>query len=131
MTDIRFIDSLKVGAYAVNQTGQGGDSTIIENNVNNYIITATGLDQTVRGESELQFDSVNLGIGGAPSGLARLEIYHTGSVDNLILIKNTETNTGIKIDKQGIFQLLEFTSLPNAVAGGIIYSNNNFFVGIE
>jgi hypothetical protein len=126
MSDIRFIDSLKVGAYTLEET-----YTNIINNVNNYIITATGEDDTLQGEPELQFDSVNLAIGGAPSGLARLEIYHTGSIDNLVLIRNTETNTGIKIDNQGIFQLLEFTTLPNAVAGGIVYSGNNFFVGME
>jgi hypothetical protein len=126
MSDIRFIDSIKVGAYTVEQT-----NVTINNNVDNYIITATGDVDTFQGEPELQFDSVNLAIGGAPSGLARLEIYHTGSVANLLLIKNTNTNAGIQVNNEGIFQLLEFSSLPNAVAGGIVYSSNEFYVGIE
>jgi hypothetical protein len=126
MSDIRFIDSLKVGAYSIEQTNVN-----INNNVNNYVITATGDVDTFQGEPELQFDSVNLAIGGAPSGLARLEIYHTGSVTNLLLIKNTDTNTGVQINNEGIFQLLEFSSLPNSVAGGIVYSSNEFYVGIE
>jgi len=126
MSDIRFIDSLKVGAYTIEET-----YTNISNNVNNYVITATGEVDTFRGNPELQFDSVNLAIGGAPSGLARLEIYHTGSVTNLLLIKNTDTNTGVQINNEGIFQLLEFSSLPNAVVGGIVYSSNEFYVGIE
>jgi hypothetical protein len=126
MSDIRFIDSLKVGAYAV----EGGSIEIV-NNVDNYVITATGYPGIIQGESQLQFDSLNLAIGGTPSGTARLEVYHTGSVDNLLLIHNTTTNTGIKVDNQGIFQLLEFSTLPNAVAGGIAYSGDEFYVGVE
>jgi hypothetical protein len=125
MSDIRFIDSLKVGAYTVE-----GSGVEILDNVNNYLLTATGLSNTIQGEAELQFDSLNLAIGGAPSGAARLEIYHTGSVDNLILIRNTDTNTGIKVDNIGRFQLLEFSSLPSPVEGGIVYSSNEFYVGI-
>jgi hypothetical protein len=126
MSDIRFIDSLKVGAYSIEQTNVN-----INDNVNNYIITATGDVDTFQGESQLQFDSVNLSIGGASNGLARLEIYHTGSVDNLMLIKNMDTNTGIQVNNQGVFQLLEFSSLPSPVEGGIVYSSNEFYVGIE
>jgi len=124
MSDIRFIDSLNVGAYAVET-----ENISIQDNVNNYVLTATGFD-IIQGEAELQFDSLNLAIGGAPSGTARLEIYHTGSVDNLILIRNTDTNTGIKVDNIGRFQLLEFSSLPSPVEGGIVYSSNEFYVGI-
>ena len=125
MSDIRFIDSLNVGAYSVE-----GGSLIIQDNANNYVITATGYPDIVQAEAQLQFDSVNLAIGGSPSGTARLEIYHTGSVDNLMLIRNTSTNTGIKVDNQGIFQLLEFSSLPSPVEGGIVFSSNEFYVGI-
>lgn len=128
MADIRFIDSLKVGAYSVTGTGGGSDITI-GNNVNNYVLTATGEDDSIKGEPELVFDSVNLRIGGTPSGEARLEITHTGSVDNLLLIKNSENNTGIKVNKEGIFTLLEFSSLPTAVAGGFVYSSDTFWLG--
>jgi hypothetical protein len=124
MSDIRFIDSLNVGAYAVDENG-----IEVLNNVDNYLLTATGFDN-VQGEAELQFDSLNLAIGGAPSGTARLEIYHIGSIDNLMLIRNTDTNTGIKVDNIGRFQLLEFSSLPPPVEGGIIYSGNEFYVGV-
>ena len=125
MSDIRFIDSLKVGAYTVD-----GNGVEVLDNVNNYVITATGLSNTVQGEAELQFDGLNLAIGGAPSGTARLEVYHTGSIDNLMLIRNTSTNTGIKVDNQGRFQLLEFSSLPTPIEGGIVYSSNEFYVGM-
>jgi hypothetical protein len=126
MSNIRFIDSVNVGAYTV----EGGGGVEILDNINNYIITATGLSNTVQGSSQLQFDSLNLAIGGAPSGTARLEIYHTGSIDNLMLIRNTDTNTGIKVDNIGRFQLLEFSTLPSPIEGGIVYSSNEFYVGI-
>jgi hypothetical protein len=125
MSDIRFIDSLNVGAYTVD-----GSGVEILNNFDNYVITATGYPNIVQGESQLQFDSLNLAIGGAPSGTARLEVYHTGSVDNLMLIRNADTNTGIKVDNTGRFQLLEFASLPAPIEGGIVYASNEFYVGI-
>ena len=125
MSDIRFIDSLNVGAYSVE-----GGNLIIQDNVNNYVITATGYPDIIQGEPNLQFDGLNLTIGGSPSGTTRLEVYHTGSGDNLMLIRNASTNTGIKVDSAGIFQLLEFASLPSPVEGGIVYASNEFYVGI-
>ena len=132
MSDIRFIDSLNVGAYAIDISGGGGSGSgvnILEN-VNNYIITATGYPNIIQGEPNLQFDGLNLTIGGNSSGTARLEVYHTGSIDNLMLIRNTSTNTGIKVDNEGRFQLLEFSSLPTPVEGGIVYASNEFYVGM-
>jgi len=64
MANVRFIDSLKVGAYAVNATG--GTSLTIENNVNDYILTATGQLDVINGEAQLRFNGTNLGLGGAP-----------------------------------------------------------------
>lgn len=127
MSNIRFVDSLKVGAYTLDG-GEGGGVNI-QDNVNNYILTATGFPGIIQGESQLQFDGLNLAIGGNPSGNARLEVYHTGSVDDLMLIRNASTNTGIQVDNIGRFQLLEFPSLPTPVEGGIVFSSNEFYVG--
>jgi hypothetical protein len=127
MSDIRFIDSLNVGAYTIEPVS--GSINILEN-VNNYVITATGYPDIIQGEPNLQFDGLNLVIGGAPTGTARLEVYHTGSVDNLMLIRNASTNTGIKVDSTGRFQLLEFASLPSPIEGGIVYTSNEFYVGM-
>jgi|LauGreDrversion4_2_1035121.scaffolds.fasta_scaffold620689_2 hypothetical protein len=132
MSDIRFIDALNVGAYTIDNGGGGSGSigiNILEN-VNNYVITATGYPNIIQGEPNLQFDGLNLTIGGNSSGTTRLEVYHTGSIDNLMLIRNTSTNTGIKVDGQGRFQLLEFSSLPSPVEGGIVFASNEFYVGI-
>jgi len=98
--NIRFIDDLKVGAYTVSG-GSGG--TVIDNNFNNYILTATGNDN-IKGNSALQFDGLNL--------------------------KNAN-NQGIKVNSEGVFQLIKFNALPgNAPEGGLAISANNFYVGL-
>ena len=122
--NIRFVDDLKVGAYTVSG-GTGG--TVIDNNFNNYVLTATGNDN-IEGNSALQFDGLNLGIGG-PSNGARFEINDTTGRD-LVLIKNTN-NQGIKVNSDGVFQLIKFNALPgNAPEGGLAISANNFYVGL-
>jgi hypothetical protein len=121
-SNVRFIDSLKVGAYS----NEGSNITILDN-VNNYLLTATGGNE-LQGEQQLQFDGVNLGIGGASSG-ARFEINDITGND-LLLIKNS-SDQGIKVNNSGVFQLLEFNTLPTAVEGGIAYSSSGFFVGVE
>ncbi len=127
--NIRFVDSLKVGAYRT--VGSGGGSSIdILNNVDNYVLTATGVSGSIEGNAGLVFDSTNLRIGGNPSGEARLEVTHLGSVDDIMLIKNTDNNTGIKVTKEGLFELLEFSSLPSAEEGAFAYSNNDFWLGV-
>ena len=123
--NIRFIDSLRVGAYTAVDSGTTG-SIVIDNNINNYVLTATGTDN-ISGESNLQFDGINLGIGGPSSG-ARFEINDTTGND-LLLIKNS-SNRGIKVDSEGIFQLLTFNSFPTAVDGGIIFYSGNFYLGL-
>jgi len=125
--NIRFVDSLKVGAY---RTEDAGSSIDILNNVDNYVLTATGISGSIEGNAELVFDSTNLRIGGNPSGEARLEVTHLGSVDDIMLIKNTDNNTGIKVTKEGLFELLEFSSLPSAEEGAFAYSNNDFWLGV-
>ena len=124
MANVRFIDSLKVGAYSVEREGFD-----IDNNVDNYILTATGDINRVNGEAQLQFDGLNLGVGGASTG-ARFEINSDNSSD-LVLIRNSSTGQGIKVDNDGIFQLIEFPTLPTAVEGGIAYSSSGLFVGVE
>ena len=48
---------------------------------------------------------------------------------DLKIIKNN-VDTGIKVTNDGIFQLLEFNVLPTAIEGGIVYSSNDFYVGL-
>lgn len=126
MANVRFIDSLKVSAYAVEENGTNIN---IGSNVNNYVLTATGQDDIISGEPQLQFDGLNLGIGGASAG-ARFEINSSNSSD-LMLIRNASTGQGIKVDSTGILQLLEFSTLPTAVAGGFIYGEDEFWIGVD
>tara|TARA_R110001592_G_scaffold202238_1_gene451511 strand:- start:196 stop:594 length:399 start_codon:yes stop_codon:yes gene_type:complete len=127
--NIRFVDSLKVGAYRT-EGGSAGGSIDILNNVDNYVLTATGASGSIEGNAELVFDSTNLRIGGVPTGVARLEVSHDDNVDDILLIKNTTDNTGIKVTKEGLFELLEFSALPTAAEGAFAYSDNNFWLGV-
>jgi len=128
-SNVRFVDSLKVGAYQTEGSGGGSGSGItINNNVDNFILSATGNANIINGEANLQFDGTSLGIGGASSG-PRLEIIDNNSGRDLMLIKNVGGN-GIKVTSGGVLQLIEFSSLPTAIEGGIAYVSNNFYVGI-
>ena len=77
--NVRFVDSLKVGACGTGGSGGGGGGVTINNNVDNYILSATGNASIINGESNLQFDGISLGIGGASSG-PRLEIIDNNQV---------------------------------------------------
>ena len=113
-----------VGAYS-----STGDGVTIANNIDNYVLTATGQVGLINGEAQLQFDGINLAIGGT-AGTSRLEIRDTTSSD-LLLIKNANTDQGIKVDSTGILSLIEFSALPTAVAGGIVYSSDEFWIGVS
>ena len=121
---VRFVDNLKVGAYKV--ISEEGSINILDN-VNNYVLTATGNSNTIQAESQLIFDGINLGIG-TTTPTARIEVNDTTDSD-LMLIKKSNTNQGIKVNNDGVLQLLEFSVLPPAVEGGISYSGSNFWVG--
>jgi hypothetical protein len=107
-------------------TNLSGGTSNITNNVNNYLITATGTN-TLNGEANLRFDGSGLMIGGTGSAQAKLQI--TGSGD-LILIKNL-SGSGIKVNDQGVLQLLSYNGEPTAIGGGMYYSGSNFFIGID
>jgi hypothetical protein len=126
MANVRFVDQLKVGAYS----STGGSSGItISNNVDNFVLTATGNNEIINGEAQLQFNGINLAVGGA-AGTSRFEIRDTTSSD-LLLIKNANTDQGIKVNSAGVLQLIEYASRPTAVAGGIIYNSDSFWIGVS
>ena len=108
------------------ESGSGGSVTI-NNNVDNYLITATGTANTLNGESSLRYDGTGLIIGASGSAQALLQI--SGSSD-LLLIKNG-SNNGIKVNSQGVLQFLSQSSTPTAIGGGIYYSGSEFFVGVD
>lgn len=120
-SNVRFVDSLKVGAYQIESSGEGSGITI-NNNVNNYLLSATGNPNVINGESNLQFDGQTLTVAG------NVTITNTNGND-LILIKNG-SDQGIKVTSEGVLQLINFSSLPTAVAGGIAYSSNEFYIGV-
>ena len=108
------------------ESGSGGSITI-DNNVNDYLITATGTANTLNGESSLRYDGTGLIIGATGSAQALLQI--SGSSD-LLLIKNGSDN-GIKVNSEGVLQFLSQSSTPAAIGGGMYYSGSAFYVGID
>ncbi len=122
-SNVRFVDSLKVGSYQVQNTGGGSGGITINNNVDNYLLSATGNPSIINGESNLQFDGSTLTLKG------NLVIDDQGSGANLILIQNP-SGQGITVTSEGIFQIIEFSSLPTPIEGGIVFNSNNLYVGI-
>ena len=116
-----------VATIAVSGSGGGTGSVTINNNVDNYLITATGTANTLNGESSLRYDGTGLIIGASGSAQALLQISGSG---DLLLIKNGSDN-GIKVNNEGVLQFLSQSSTPTAVAGGIYYSGSTFYVGID
>lgn len=99
-------------------------------NGNDYVLTATGGPNTIKGERNLRFDGKSLGINTDTTlRTSALEVYSDTSLDNLLLIKSNSTNAGIKVSTNGLFQFLEFNSLPSAVEGAIAYSGSFFWLG--
>jgi hypothetical protein len=117
-----------ITSLAASGSGGGGTGSVtINNNVDNYLITATGTANTLNGESSLRYDGTGLIIGASGSAQALLQI--SGSSD-LLLIKNGSDN-GIKVNNEGVLQFLSQSSVPTAVGGGIYYSGSAFYVGID
>ena len=109
--------------------GSGGGSSVdILNNVDNYVLTATGNSNQVEGNTQLVFDGNNLGIGGTSTG-PRLEINDNNTGRDLLLINNIN-DQGIKVQSDGVLQIIEFSTLPTAVDGGLAYSSSNFYIGL-
>ena len=122
-SNVRFVDSLKVGAYDSSGTGGGGSAITINNNVNNYLLSATGNPNIINGEANLTFDGNTLTLKGD------LVIEDQGAGADLILIQNP-SGKGLSVNSSGTLILTEFSSLPSAVDGGIVYSSNEFYVGL-
>ena len=122
-SNVRFVESLKVGAYDSSGTGGGGSAITINNNVNNYLLSATGNPNIINGEANLTFDGNTLTLKGD------LVIDDQGSGADLILIQNP-SGKGLSVNSSGTLILTEFSSLPSAVDGGIVYFSDEFYVGL-
>ena len=122
-SNVRFVDSLKVGAYDSSGTGGGGSAITINNNVNNYLLSTTGNPNIINGEANLTFDGNTLTLKGD------LVIDDQGSGADLILIQNP-SGKGLSVNSSGTLILTEFSSLPSAVDGGIVYFSDEFYVGL-
>lgn len=119
--------SYSLNTIAISGSGGGTGSVTINNNVNDYLIIATGTTNTLNGESSLRYDGTGLIIGASGSAQALLQISGSG---DLLLIKNGSDN-GIKVNNQGVLQFLSQSSTPTPIGGGIYYSGSAFYIGID
>ena len=83
-TDLTVSGKVSVGGSVTAATFYGNGAnltglpagTTINNNTNNYVVTATGTANTLQGEGNLKFDGTNLGVGVDPSGVSSYSTIH-------------------------------------------------------
>jgi len=85
-------------SYAANGGGGGGGVTI-NNNTDNYLVTATGTADTLDGESNLTFNGNDLGVSGS------LLMHATASGANDMITMTSGSTQGIIRVGDGNFQL--------------------------
>jgi hypothetical protein len=127
---VRFLDQVSITSPQTIPSsggGGGGDLVITNNEVSGRLLTTSGINNQVNGNTDLIFVNGKLGIGIASEPEARLEI--SGISEDLILIKNSDGN-GIKFTSEGYLQLLPFIGDAIPIEGGIIYSGSSFFIGV-
>ena len=71
-------------------------------------------------------DAARVGIG-LTSASAKLEV--SSSVNETPFIVSTPSSS-LKINKEGILEISEYSGVATPVDGGLIYSASQFFVGI-
>ena len=102
-------------------------NVVINSNTDNYLVTATGVDDVFNAESALRYDGVGLIIGNSGSAGARLQISSSGQ---LLLIRNN-SGSGIDVNEEGILRLTSQSLTPSPVGGGIYYNGSEFYLGID
>jgi len=53
-----------------------------------------------------------------------------GSKSNDIVLISKEGSTKLKVDNDGLLSLGTFSAFPNAVSGGVLFKDSNFYVGL-
>ena len=108
--------SSQAGGESIPSSGGGGGSVTINNNVDGYLVKATGVSNTLTGLSALTYDgstftsnATNM-IANGTSFTANTDLYVSGSSNNLFI---NGTNEGgirrkFRIDiSAGILQIIE------------------------
>tara|TARA_R110002153_G_scaffold274011_1_gene446568 strand:+ start:1915 stop:2502 length:588 start_codon:yes stop_codon:yes gene_type:complete len=107
-----------------------GSLTIVENNTINKALTVEG------GTTLTHDDFTNNALTVEGGTIINNDTSDTsltinqGGTGNLLII-TSESNTPVLINDQGLIILDEFTYTPTPLAGGILYSGSNFYLGID
>ncbi len=110
---------------SVRTTGGGGGSFTSTVNNNTTVNTGTDDDWTVQDTTLINSSDRDVKINNA---YLEVDIGNTKTDDIFLVKKNSETQ--LKVDNDGILSFKEFTSFPTAVDGGIIFKDNNFYLGL-
>jgi len=124
---IRFLDQVSISSPQTATSGGGSGVTITNNDVSGRILTTSGENDIINGNTDIIFVGGKLGIG--TSGVTPQAMIEVNGVStDLILIKNQDGN-GVKFTADGILQLLPYIGSATPVEGGIIYSGSEFYYG--
>jgi len=117
-------------SYAAN--GGGGGGVTINNNTDNYLVTATGTADTLNGEQFLTWDGVKLTVSSSDDSQQQLQIYagtQTGSMhvnNGTVYFQGTNSDIRIRHSSGGNNDLVyigtDFYPAPN---GTINFGRNN------
>lgn len=99
----------------------GGRVTNIDSRVTNNALdddwTVQGDLITNNGDRDVKIDNASLTVD-------------IGSKDEDVFLIKTEGSTKLKVNSDGILVFTEFSDLPTAVEGGLIYMNNELYFGL-
>jgi len=124
---VRFLDQVSISSPQTT-TGGGSGVTITNNDVSGRILTTSGEDNTINGNTDIIFVGGKLGIG--TSGATPQAVIEVNGVNTDLLLIRNEDGNGIKFTSEGVLQLLPYTGSATPIEGGIIYSGSEFYIGI-
>jgi len=124
---VRFLDQVSISSPQTT-TGGGSGVTITNNDVSGRILTTSGEDNIINGNTDIIFVGGKLGIG--TSGATPQAVIEVNGVNTDLLLIRNEDGNGIKFTSEGVLQLLPYTGSATPIEGGIIYSGSEFYIGI-
>lgn len=109
---------------SVKTTGGNGGSYINSVTNNTTVNTATDDDWTISDTILINNENRDVTINNA-----YLTVDIGGKSDDIFIVKKSGASQ-LKVDNNGLLSLKVFDSFPSAVAGGMIFKDNNFYVGL-
>jgi len=136
-SDIVYMTAYQYVGETLDQVDLGGGGITISNNVDNRVLTGDG--SNANAEANLTFDGSTLTLSDITFNVSssqhlsitgsKFDFKATGSSDLFSVLNNSDENI-FKVE-DGYIVLGEKSSTPTAVAGGVMYSGSNFYLGID